>query len=231
MQVWNWSVDAEDWKAAGSGATYWVNRITSRADAGARQRHPVILMHNQPGGNRATVAALPKIIRYYRARGYRFVDLLGNTGRPYVSSVSPASCRTAGGTRIAVTGTDFRHVSSVHFGSAAGTRLRVTSPTRLYVTSPKHTPGTVGVAVFSNHGNSIRHYAARFRYVAPPDIKSVTPSSGRTAGGNRVRVDGTNLTHVTRVQFGTARTCVSSARAGSTSLLRRTPLRQPSGCR
>lgn len=203
MQVWNWSVDTEDWKAAGSGATYWINRITSRADAGASQRHPVILMHNQPGGNPATVAALPRIISYYRARGYRFVDLLGNTGRPYVRSVSPVSGRTAGGTRVAVTGSDFRHVSSVRFGSSAGTSLRVASPNKLYVTSPKHAPGTVGVQVLSNHGNSVSHYTARFRYVSPPAIASVSPSSGRTAGGTRVRVDGTNLTHVTRVQFGT----------------------------
>ncbi len=64
MQVWNWSVDTEDWKADGSGATYWVHRITSRAEAGASQGHPVILMHNQPGGNPATVAALPKIVSY-----------------------------------------------------------------------------------------------------------------------------------------------------------------------
>jgi peptidoglycan/xylan/chitin deacetylase (PgdA/CDA1 family) len=77
MSVWDWSVDTEDWKADGSGAQYWIDRITSRAVAGGDQQHPVILMHNQPGGNPATVAAVPQIIAYYKAHGYAFVDLLG----------------------------------------------------------------------------------------------------------------------------------------------------------
>ncbi|MCW2699255.1 MAG: polysaccharide deacetylase family protein [Blastococcus sp.] len=77
MSVWNWSVDTEDWKAAGSGSSTWVDRIITRAEAGGSQAHPVILMHNSPTGNPATVAALPTIIRYYRDRGYAFVDLNG----------------------------------------------------------------------------------------------------------------------------------------------------------
>ena len=36
-------------------------------------RHPVVLMHNQPAGNPATVSALPVIIRFCRAHCYRFV--------------------------------------------------------------------------------------------------------------------------------------------------------------
>ncbi|MCW2636272.1 MAG: polysaccharide deacetylase family protein [Blastococcus sp.] len=77
MKVFNWSVDTEDWKAAGSGSSSWVNRIISLAQAGGSQSHPVVLMHNQPGGNPATVSALPSIISYYRDHGYQFVDLNG----------------------------------------------------------------------------------------------------------------------------------------------------------
>ena len=40
---------------------------------GRALRHPVVLMHNQPAGNPATVSALPVIIRFFRAHGYRFV--------------------------------------------------------------------------------------------------------------------------------------------------------------
>src|SRR5215217_3928109 len=81
MQVWNWSVDTEDWKAAGSGGPFWVDRIISRAQAGGSQEHPVVLMHNAPAGNPATVAALPSIIAFYRDRGYAFVDLAGGVAR------------------------------------------------------------------------------------------------------------------------------------------------------
>ena len=45
-----------------------------------KSRTPVVLMHNQPAGNPATVLALPKIIKYFQARGYTFVDLYGRTG-------------------------------------------------------------------------------------------------------------------------------------------------------
>jgi peptidoglycan/xylan/chitin deacetylase (PgdA/CDA1 family) len=76
MTVWIWSVDTEDWKAAGSSSSYWVNRIVSLAEQeGGVQQHPVVLMHNAPSGDPATVQALPSIIKYFRSHGYRFVVL------------------------------------------------------------------------------------------------------------------------------------------------------------
>lgn len=99
MAVWNWSVDTEDWKAGTSTSSYWVDRIISRAEAGASLQHPVILMHNPPAGIPATVSALPTIIAFYRSRGYTFVDLLGSTGhgRP-----GPAADVTAAGMHVFV---------------------------------------------------------------------------------------------------------------------------------
>ena len=76
MSVWLWSVDTQDWMARGSGSSYWINRIIRLAKGeGGPLRHPVVLMHNQPAGNPATVAALPVIIRFFRSHGYRFVRL------------------------------------------------------------------------------------------------------------------------------------------------------------
>jgi hypothetical protein len=81
MVFWTWSVDTEDWKAYGSSSSYWVNRIISLAEKqGGVLAHPVVLLHNQPAGNPATVLALPAIIRYFRGHGYTLVDLLGRTG-------------------------------------------------------------------------------------------------------------------------------------------------------
>jgi peptidoglycan/xylan/chitin deacetylase (PgdA/CDA1 family) len=76
MAVWLWSVDPQDWKADGSGSPQWVHRVTSGAEAGLGQRHPVVLLHNMAGGNPATVAALPAIIHAYRSHGYRFVQVM-----------------------------------------------------------------------------------------------------------------------------------------------------------
>jgi peptidoglycan/xylan/chitin deacetylase (PgdA/CDA1 family) len=76
MSVWLWSVDTEDWKAAGSGTASWVQRIIRLAESeGGELHHPVVLMHNQARGNPATVKALPVIIKYFRSHGYRFVTL------------------------------------------------------------------------------------------------------------------------------------------------------------
>ncbi|TVZ04506.1 polysaccharide deacetylase family protein [Trebonia kvetii] len=89
MAVWMWSVDTEDWKADGSAASSWVNRIISLAESeGGGQLHPVVLMHNAPSGDPATVAALPTIISYFRMRGYTFVNLAGDTGTGYYVATS-----------------------------------------------------------------------------------------------------------------------------------------------
>jgi peptidoglycan/xylan/chitin deacetylase (PgdA/CDA1 family) len=99
MAVWNWSVDTEDWKAGTSTSSYWVDRIVTRAIGGGSQQHPVVLMHNPPAGIPATVLALPRIIEYYRANGYQFVDLLGGTGG---RSPTPALADTSDGLHVFV---------------------------------------------------------------------------------------------------------------------------------
>jgi peptidoglycan-N-acetylglucosamine deacetylase len=85
LSVWIWSVDTEDWKAEGSGSSFWINRIIGLGEQGGSQTHPVVLMHNQPRAMPATVAALPTLINFYRDHGYRFVDLTGRTADRYVT--------------------------------------------------------------------------------------------------------------------------------------------------
>jgi peptidoglycan/xylan/chitin deacetylase (PgdA/CDA1 family) len=102
--LWLWSVDTEDWKAAGSASRHWVNRVRTRAEAGGSQPHPVVLMHNEAGlPDAATVAALPSIIRYYQSHGYNFVDLFGQRGltpsAPTGGNV-PAVAATQNGRRL-----------------------------------------------------------------------------------------------------------------------------------
>jgi peptidoglycan-N-acetylglucosamine deacetylase len=67
-----WSVDTLDWATHGPGAAA---RIRSRAGAGLKQRHPIVLMHDGGGNRDATVAALPSVIDDYRRHGYQFVTL------------------------------------------------------------------------------------------------------------------------------------------------------------
>jgi peptidoglycan/xylan/chitin deacetylase (PgdA/CDA1 family) len=111
MKFWTWSVDTEDWKANDSSSSYWVNRIISLAEQEGRVlQHPVVLMHNQPAGNPATVLALPAIIKYFRGLGYTFVDLAGRT-RWSSRQASQAAAQASGAVDVfyKATGTDLNH--------------------------------------------------------------------------------------------------------------------------
>jgi peptidoglycan/xylan/chitin deacetylase (PgdA/CDA1 family) len=73
MSVWLWSVDTQDWMARLGFVVLGQSHHPARRTGGQALRHPVVLMHNQPAGNPATVSALPVIIRFFRPHGYRFV--------------------------------------------------------------------------------------------------------------------------------------------------------------
>ena len=81
LRIALWSVDPQDWRLQAGVRADRSGRlsatIAARAEAGGRQQHPVILLHDGGGYRGATVAALPSIIDYYRLHGYRFVRLDG----------------------------------------------------------------------------------------------------------------------------------------------------------
>jgi peptidoglycan/xylan/chitin deacetylase (PgdA/CDA1 family) len=84
-QVVLWSVDPRDWQVQGprdpgaAGRAKEADRIYAAAIAGGSQQHPILLLHDGGGYRGATVAALPRIIAYYKAHGYRFVRLDGRS--------------------------------------------------------------------------------------------------------------------------------------------------------
>jgi hypothetical protein len=97
---------------------------------------------------------------------------------PRVSAVSPVSGHTSGGTRVTVTGTGFRRVTAVRFGSSLGGAVSVLSTTKLLVTAPAHAAGAVHVRVTGAYGTSPALAADVFMYVAPP----ATAPSGSYSG-------------------------------------------------
>ncbi|MEO9138040.1 MAG: polysaccharide deacetylase family protein [Jatrophihabitans sp.] len=202
MAVWNWSVDTEDWKAAGSGAQYWVDRIASRANAGGSQAHPVVLMHNQPGGNPATVAALPRIMSYYQQHGYRFVDLLGRSGPPAISTMSVHRGGVTGGTSVTVTGAGFFGVQGVTFGGVAARSWRQVAAGRIVATAPAHAAGGLPVRVVTTFGTSVWVHAASYLYVGQPTVTAMSAHTGGVSGGTAVTISGTNFQDVRHVTFG-----------------------------
>ena len=93
MSLVMWSVSGNDWRQPPFLSAPFQARILRLVETGARQAHPIILLHAgkashepecAPSGCRPgqvssyrgnTVAVLPTIIDFYRARGYRFVVL------------------------------------------------------------------------------------------------------------------------------------------------------------
>lgn len=70
------SIDPQDWEE-GVTADSIYSRIIAQQDKGS-----IILLHDAGGDRSATVAALPKIIRYFKQKGYTFTtiaDILGKT--------------------------------------------------------------------------------------------------------------------------------------------------------
>jgi peptidoglycan/xylan/chitin deacetylase (PgdA/CDA1 family) len=69
-----WDVDPQDWRTPGTAAIY--GNVTTHAQNGS-----IILQHDGGGNRSQTLAALPKEIQFFKARGYRFVTVTQMLGQ------------------------------------------------------------------------------------------------------------------------------------------------------
>ncbi|MFZ0296095.1 MAG: IPT/TIG domain-containing protein, partial [Candidatus Sulfotelmatobacter sp.] len=140
---------------------------------------------------------------------------------PTVTSVSPSSGSTLGGTAVTITGTNFAAGATVTFGSAGATNVVVVSSTTITATTPAGSAGAATVTV-TNLGALAGSLTNGYTYVVPPTVTGVSPSSGTTAGGTAVTITGTNFATGATVTFGgTAATNV--AVVNSTTITATTP--------
>ncbi|MGW1422487.1 IPT/TIG domain-containing protein [Bradyrhizobium manausense] len=120
---------------------------------------------------------------------------------PTVTSISPTSGPSPGGTVVTITGTNFSGASAVAFGAAAAAGFTVVSPTTITATSPSGA-GTVDIRVTTAGGTSATSAADQFTYIAAPTVTSISPTQGPATGGTTVTITGTNFTGATAVTFG-----------------------------
>ena len=139
---------------------------------------------------------------------------------PTVTSVSPNSGPTAGGTSVTITGTNLTGATSVTFGGASATNVVVTNSTTITAKTPAHAAGAVTVTVTTSGGTGSKTSA--YTYVAPPTVTSVSPSSGTIAGGTSVTITGTVFTGATAVTFGGTNATTFSV-TNSTTITATTP--------
>jgi hypothetical protein len=123
---------------------------------------------------------------------------------PALTSISPTSGPTIGGTPVTITGTHFTGATAVKFGSTNATNFKVNSDTQITATSPAAaSAGTVDITVTTGGGTSSTVAADQFTYAAVPTVTAVSPSTGSTAGGTHVTITGTNFVAGATVKFGT----------------------------
>ncbi len=126
------------------------------------------------------------------ARGFKSIASATVTG------VTPKLGKTAGGTAISISGSDFVAGTTVTLGGTAATDIRVVSATTITATTPGHAAGSVPVVV-QNAGGAAATLADGFRFA---DVTAVAPSRGPVAGGTDVTLTGAGFVGASAVQFG-----------------------------
>lgn len=119
------------------------------------------------------------------------VEAVCDTTLLEVSSVTPALGKTAGGEAISVKGRVFPEGATVSLGDKELSGLVRLSTCELKGNTPPGEPGFVDVVVKTAQGSATLPGA--FRYVAPPVVLSIEPSSGPVEGGTDVTIKGENF--------------------------------------
>jgi hypothetical protein len=130
----------------------------------------------------------------------------GPAPAPTVSSISPNTGSTAGGTTVTITGTNFVSGATASFGGVAAPNVNVSNGTTLTAVTPAHAAGTVSVVVTNTDGQSgTLTNAFTYAPAGPgpaPTVVQVSPNSGPTTGGTTVTISGSNFVTGATVTFG-----------------------------
>ena len=174
--------------------------ITALTPVGTAGSKDVVV--NTPGGSATKIDAYTFII-----------------SAPTITSVSPSSGPTAGGTSITITGTNLNGATSVLVGDSIAT-ITSKQASQIVALTPAGTVGLKNVVLNTSNGTVTKLNAFNYEASSAPTIASVSPSSGPAAGGTAITITGTNLTGATSVTVGgVAATSVNVASATSITAL------------
>jgi len=161
---------------------------------------------------------------------------LGVAFVPTITSLSRLSAPLSGGAKVTITGTGFCHGQSACVpSSTTPTKVKFGTTTAVFtirsttvisaIAPPTGAAGAVRVSVVTAGGTSASTPADSFEYVYPvPAVAGLVPSSGPSAGGTEVTVEGSGLTGTTAVYFGTSKVTIGiSVNAAGTQLTVRSP--------
>jgi hypothetical protein len=113
-----------------------VSATTITANTPPHAQGSVNVVVTNPDGQSATLA-----------NGFTF-----GASAPTVTSVSPTTGLTTGGTSLTLNGSNFVSGATVAFGGAAATSVVVVSATQIHANTPPHKPGSVNIVVTNPNG-------------------------------------------------------------------------------
>lgn len=116
-----------------------------------------------------------------------------------LTRISPTSGPLGGGGTLTVKGRGLITTTSVRFGDVAVAPSSVLDDQVTVTVPPAQTAGPVPVTVVTRSNSYGR---ATYTYVGPPNIASVTPSTGSRAGGAPVLIRGAELAFTQAVTIG-----------------------------
>ena len=150
---------------------------------------------------------------------------------PTLTSVSPTSGPTTGGTTITLTGSNFVSGATVRVAGVAATNVVFSSATQITARTPAGTAGARDVQITNPNGQSATRTGA-FTYTATsttrPSPRSVSPRSGPTWGGTLITVTGSNFENGATIRIGGVE-ATSVTFVDSRTLTARTPARPVGG--
>ncbi len=123
---------------------------------------------------------------------------------PKITSVSPSSGPSTGGTTVTITGSGLLSAAAPQFGANPATDFLVQNDTVVTATAPVGALGTVDITITTAGGTTAISAADRYTYVVPPvpTVTGVSPASGPSTGGTTVSLTGTGFSGATAIDFG-----------------------------
>jgi hypothetical protein len=118
---------------------------------------------------------------------------LSSVAGPVITSISPSSGTTGGGTSIVITGTNFTSASSVTIGGVSAATYTVNSSTQITAVTPSGTAGAKDVIVTTPVASDTE--ASGFTYFVPTQV-SVFTYSGLNGSGFGCDVENDNLKEI-----------------------------------
>ncbi|MBR0899398.1 IPT/TIG domain-containing protein [Bradyrhizobium tropiciagri] len=154
---------------AASAVSFTVNSATSITATSPAGTGTVDVTVTTAAGTSATSAA----------------DQFSYTSAPTVTAIAPATGPAAGGTSVAITGTNLTGATAVKFGATNAASFTVNSATSITATSPAGS-GTVDIMVTTAVGTSATSAADRFTFAVATTQIALTSSQNPSSFGQSV---------------------------------------------